>query len=70
MRREWGGAYLPNHAVPYAAHPLAMLAVGHKVQVVGEFDHPGQLLEDVDAESLTTELGVGGHVPAAAVMPP
>lgn len=43
-----------------------MLAVGHQVQVVGELDHLGQLFEDVDAEALTTELGVGGYVPAAA----
>ena len=61
-----GAAYLPDHAVPHAAHPLAMLAVGHQVQVVGELDHLGQLLEDVDAEALTAELGVGGCVTAAA----
>ena len=65
-RAAWGRAYLPNHAVPHTAHPLAMLAVGHQVQVVGEPDHPGQLLEDVDAEALTAKLGVGGRVTAAA----
>lgn len=60
-----GGAYLPDHAVPHASNSLAMLAVGHQVQVVGELDHLGQLLEDVNAEALTTELGVGGCVAAA-----
>lgn len=66
----WGRAYLPNHAVPHAAHPLAMLAVGHQVQVVGELDHLGQLLEDVDAEALTAKLGVGSRVTTAATKRP
>lgn len=65
-RAAWGQAYLPDHAVPHTTHSLAMLAVGHQVQVVGEPDHPGQLLEDVDAEALTAKLGVGGRVTAAA----
>ena len=66
----WGRAYLPDHAVPHAAHPLAMLAVGHQVQVIGELDHLGQLLEDVDAEALTAKLGVGGRVTTAATKRP
>lgn len=61
-----GRAYLPDHAVPHASHPLAVLAVGHQVQVVGELDHLGQFLEDVDAETLAAELRVGGGVTAAA----
>lgn len=61
-----GLTYLPDHAIPHAAHPLAMLAVGHQVQVIGELDYLGQLFEDVDAEALATELGVGGYIPAAA----
>lgn len=43
-----------------------MLAIGHQVQVIGELDYLGQLFEDVDAEALATELGVGGYIPAAA----
>lgn len=65
-----GRAYLPDHAVPHASNPLAMLAVGHQVQVIGELDHLGQLLEDVNAEALTAELGVGGRVTAAATKRP
>lgn len=65
-----GQAYLPDHAVPHAAHPLAMLAIGHQVQVVGELDHLGQLLEDVNAEALTAEFGIGGCVTAAATERP
>lgn len=64
MNLRW--TYLSDHAIPHTAHPLAVLAIGHQVQVVGELDHLGQLFEDVDAEALTTELGVGGYIPAAA----
>lgn len=84
MRGAWGGgrargvgsggpqgwAYLPNHAIPHASNPLAMLAIGHQVQVIGELDHLGQLLEDVNAEALTAQLGVGGRVTTAATKRP
>lgn len=65
-----GPAYLPDHAVPHAVHPLPVFAVGHQVQVVGELDHLGQFLEDVNAEALTAKLGIGGCVTAAATKRP
>ena len=36
-----------------------MLAVGHQVEVVRELDVARQLLQDVDAEALAAQLGVG-----------
>ena len=35
-----------------------MLAVGDQVEVVGELDGAGQLLQDVYAEALTAQFGV------------
>lgn len=59
--------HLPNHSVPGSPDQLAMLAVGHQVKVVGELDVARQLLEDVDAEALAAELGVGLSVTDDAV---
>ena len=39
-----------------------MLAVGHQVEVVGELDGLGELLQGVDAEAFTAELSVGFRV--------
>ena len=36
-----------------------MLAVIHQVEVVGEFDVPGNLLQDVDTETLAALFDVG-----------
>ena len=36
-----------------------MLSVGDQVEVIGELDGAGQLLQDVYAEALTAEFGVG-----------
>jgi len=38
-----------------------VFAVGHQVEVVRELHHLGQLLQDVDAEALAAQLGVGIH---------
>lgn len=51
--------YLSDHAVPDSPHQLAVLAVGDQVEVVGELDGAGQLLQDVDAEAFAAEFGVG-----------
>ena len=40
-----------------------MLAVGDQVEVVGELDGLGQLLQDVDAEALTAAFDVNARVP-------
>ena len=60
-------SHLSYHAVPGAPHQLAVLAVGDQVEVVGELDGPGQLLQDVDAEALAAQLGVGLRVADDAV---
>lgn len=39
-----------------------MFSVGDQVEVVGELDVAGQLLQDVYAEALTTQFGVGLRV--------
>lgn len=58
--RFWAwSSHLSHHAVPHVVDLLAMLPVGHQVQVVGELDVPGDLLEDVDAEALAALLDVG-----------
>ena len=54
--------HLSNHAVPDAADQLAVLAVGDQVEVVGELDVARQLLQDVYAEALTAQLGIGLRV--------
>ncbi len=46
-----------------------MLPVGDKVEVIGELDCAGQLLQDVDAEALTAEFGVGLRVANDTVRP-
>lgn len=51
--------YLANHPVPDATHYLPVLSIGYQVEVVGELHRLGQLLQDIDAEALATELGVG-----------
>lgn len=35
-----------------------MFSIGHQVEVVGELDVLGDLLQDVDAETFTAALGV------------
>ena len=66
-RTTTASSHLSYHAVPGAPHQLAVLAVGDQVQVVGELDGAGQLLQDVDAEALTAQLGVGLGVADDAV---
>lgn len=50
--------HLTNQAVPRPIDLLAVLAVGDQVEVVGEPDGAGQLLQDVDAEAFAAQLGV------------
>lgn len=39
-----------------------MLAIGHQVKVIGELDRLGDLLKDVDAETLAAALDVDAGV--------
>lgn len=61
-------AHLSDHAVPRSVDLLPMFAVGDQVKVVGELDRLGDLLQDVDAETLTAAFDVNarllGLVPA------
>lgn len=50
--------HLSHHAVPRAIDLLAMFAIRHQVKVVGELDRLGDLLQDVNAETLTAALYV------------
>lgn len=52
-------SHLPDHAVPRPSHQLAVFPVGDQVEVVGELDGAGQLLQDVYAEALAAQFGVG-----------
>lgn len=51
-----GWSYLSNHAVPHAVDYLAMLAVGDKIEIVGETQSLSQTLQDVDAKSFAAAL--------------
>lgn len=62
------GSHLPDHAVPRAPHQLAVLAVGHQVEVVGELDGARELLQNVDAEALAAQFGVGLGVTDGAAL--
>lgn len=57
-----GFTHLAYHAIPSATNQLAVLSVGDQVKVVGELDVAGQLLQDVNAEALTAQFGVGLRV--------
>lgn len=50
--------HLSHHAVPRPVDLLAVFAVGDQVKVVGELDRLGDLLQDVDAETLAAALDV------------
>lgn len=54
-----GPPYLADHAVPHVVDLFAVLAVCDQVEVVGELDVPGYLLQNVDAEALAALLNVG-----------
>lgn len=54
-----GFTHLANHAVPSSTNQLAVFSIGDQVEVIGELDVAGQLLQDVYAETLTTQFGVG-----------
>ena len=53
------GPHLPDQTVPHVVDLLAVPAVDHQVQVVGELDVPGDPLQDVDAETLAALFDVG-----------
>lgn len=44
-----------------------MFPVGDQVEIIGELDGTGELLEDVYAEALTAQFGVGLSVTYNAV---
>lgn len=50
--------YLSHHAVPSSIDFLAMFSIGDQVKVIGKFDWLGNLLQDVDAKTLTATLDV------------
>lgn len=50
--------HLSHHAIPRSIDLLAMFAIGDQVKVVGELDGLGDLLQDVNAETLTAALYV------------
>ena len=54
--------HLSHHAVPRSVDLLPVFAVGHQVQVVGEFHRLGDLLQDVNAETLAAALDVDTRV--------
>lgn len=54
--------YLSDHAVPLPVDVLAVPAVGHQVQVVGEAHDLGQPLQHVDAEAFAAVLHGPGAV--------
>lgn len=61
MSRRWNGnqdPHLSHHAVPRPVDLLAVFPVGDQVKVVGELDRLGDLLQDVDAETLAAALDV------------
>lgn len=51
--------HLSHHAVPHVVDLLAVLAIGHQVEVIGELHVSGDLFEDVDAEALAALFDVG-----------
>jgi len=53
------GPYLSDHAVPPVVDLLAVFPIRHQVQVVGELDVPGDLLQNVNAETFAALLNVG-----------
>lgn len=55
--------HLSHHAIPRPIDLLAMFAISDEVKVVGELDGLGDLLEDVDAETLAATLYVNPRFP-------
>lgn len=70
------GTHLSHHAVPRPVDLLAVLPVGNQVEVVGELDRLGDLLQDVDAEALAAALDVNPRLlglvtaPVGQIRPP
>lgn len=56
--KERTNSHLPDHSIPGAVDLLAVLSIGDQVEVIGELDLLGDLLQDVDAETFTAALGV------------
>lgn len=50
--------HLSHHAVPRPIDLLAVFSIGDQVKVVGELDRLGDLLQDIDAETLAATLDV------------
>lgn len=50
--------HLSHHAIPRPIDLLAMFAICNQVKVIGELDRLGNLLQDVNAETLTATLYV------------
>lgn len=50
--------HLSHHAIPGPVDLLAVFAVSDQVEVVGELDWLGDLLQDVNAETFTATLDV------------
>lgn len=54
-----GPSYLADHAVPHVVDLFPVFSVGDQVEVVGELDVPGYLLQNINAEALAALLNVG-----------
>lgn len=50
--------HLSHHSVPRPIDLLAVFSIGDQVKVVGELDRLGDLLQDIDAETLAATLDV------------
>lgn len=50
--------HLSHHAIPRSIDLLAMLAIRDQVKVIGELDRLSNLLQDVNAETLTATFYV------------
>lgn len=60
--RRVSSPHLPHHAIPGPVDFLAMFAIGDQVKVVGELDSLCNLLQDVNAETLTATLDVDPRI--------
>lgn len=50
--------HLSNHAIPCPINLLAVFAVGDQVEVISKLDRLGDLLQDVNTETLAAALDV------------
>lgn len=54
--------HLSNHSIPRPVHLLAVFTVSDQVEVIGELNRLGDLLQDVDAKSFAAALDVDARI--------